>query len=79
MLPRQACWFITPVFEGESDNSFGVLWLAWFVQLTENLLASAVGDMDVYIRVTDTGFEAEDSPILFETQGYEGSNRAPYN
>ncbi|MFA0725134.1 sensor domain-containing diguanylate cyclase, partial [Vibrio sp. 10N.222.49.E5] len=29
-------------------------------------------DMNVYVRVTDTGFEAEDSPILFETEGFEG-------
>jgi diguanylate cyclase (GGDEF)-like protein len=38
----------------------------------ENLLASTAGDMNVYVRVTDTGFEAEDSPILFETEGFEG-------
>ncbi|MFA0557825.1 MULTISPECIES: sensor domain-containing diguanylate cyclase [unclassified Vibrio] len=61
-----------PVFEGESDNLLGVV--IGVVRTTyyfENLLASAVGDMDVYIRVTDTGFEAENSPILFETEGYE--------
>ncbi len=38
----------------------------------ENLLASAGCDMDVYVRVTDTGFEVEDLPILFETDGYDG-------
>ncbi|MEL0608511.1 sensor domain-containing diguanylate cyclase [Vibrio echinoideorum] len=62
-----------PVFEGESDNLLGVV--IGVVRTTyyfENLLASTAGDMDVYVRVTDTGFEAEDSPILFETDGFEG-------
>ncbi|WP_146491306.1 sensor domain-containing diguanylate cyclase [Vibrio sp. T20] len=71
--PKTGMLVYHPVFEGESDNLLGVV--IGVVRTTyyfENLLASAVGDMDVYIRVTDTGFEAEDSPILFETAGYEG-------
>lgn len=70
--PKTGMLVYHPVFEGESDNLLGVV--IGVVRTTyyfENLLASAVGDMDVYIRVTDTGFEAEDSPILFETEGYE--------
>ncbi|WP_261885648.1 sensor domain-containing diguanylate cyclase [Vibrio pomeroyi] len=70
--PKSGMLVYHPVFEGESDNLLGVV--IGVVRTTyyfENLLASAVGDMDVYIRVTDTGFEAEDSPILFETEGYE--------
>ncbi|MGR5001478.1 sensor domain-containing diguanylate cyclase [Vibrio celticus] len=71
-IPKTGMLVYHPVFEGESDNLLGVV--IGVVRTTyyfENLLASAVGDMDVYIRVTDTGFEAEDSPILFETEGYE--------
>ncbi|MEZ8612796.1 diguanylate cyclase [Vibrio sp. 10N.222.51.C8] len=70
--PKTGMLVYHPVFEGESDNLLGVV--IGVVRTTyyfENLLASAVGDMDVYIRVTDTGFEAENSPILFETEGYE--------
>ncbi|ARP38439.1 sensor domain-containing diguanylate cyclase [Vibrio syngnathi] len=62
-----------PVFEGESDNLLGVV--IGVVRTTyyfENLLASTVGDMNVYVRVSDVGFEAEDAPVLFETKGYEG-------
>ncbi|WP_435249135.1 diguanylate cyclase domain-containing protein [Vibrio sp. nBUS_14] len=69
--PKTGMLVYHPVFEGESDNLLGVV--IGVVRTTyyfENLLASAVGDMDVYVRVTDTGFEAEDSPILFETDGY---------
>ena len=72
--PKTGMLVYHPVFEGESDNLLGVV--IGVVRTTyyfENLLASAVGDMDVYIRVTDTGFEAEDSPVLFETEGYEGA------
>ncbi|MEZ9872264.1 diguanylate cyclase domain-containing protein [Vibrio sp. 10N.261.51.C6] len=70
--PKTGMLVYYPVFEGESDNLLGVV--IGVVRTTyyfENLMASAVGDMDVYIRVTDTGFEAENSPILFETEGYE--------
>ncbi|MFA0145831.1 sensor domain-containing diguanylate cyclase [Vibrio lentus] len=70
--PKSGMLVYHPVFEGESDNLLGVV--IGVVRTTyyfENLLASAVGDMDVYVRVTDTGFEAEDSPILFETDGYD--------
>ncbi|MFA0113024.1 diguanylate cyclase [Vibrio sp. 10N.261.46.E11] len=70
--PKGGMLVYHPVFDGESDNLLGVV--IGVVRTTyyfENLLASAVGDMNVYIRVTDTGFEAEDSPILFETEGYD--------
>ncbi|MEZ8946495.1 diguanylate cyclase [Vibrio sp. 10N.247.311.12] len=71
--PKSGMLVYHPVFDGQTDNLLGVV--IGVVRTTyyfEKLLASTVGDMDVYIRVTDTGFEAEDSPILFETQGYEG-------
>ncbi|SBS62897.1 sensor domain-containing diguanylate cyclase [Vibrio atlanticus] len=71
-IPKSGMLVYHPVFDGESDNLLGVV--IGVVRTTyyfENLLASAVGDMNVYIRVTDTGFEAEDSPILFETKGYD--------
>ena len=61
-----------PVFDGQTDNLLGVV--IGVVRTTyyfEKLLASTVGDMDVYVRVTDNGFEAEDAPIMFETNGYE--------
>ncbi len=53
-----------PVFEGESDNllEYFVIGVVRTTYYFENLLASVVGDMDVYIRVTDTEFQAEDSP-----------------
>ncbi|MEZ8392723.1 diguanylate cyclase [Vibrio cyclitrophicus] len=71
--PKSGMLVYHPVFEGESDNLLGVV--IGVVRTTyyfENLLASTAGDMNVYVRVTDTGFEAEDSPILFETEGFEG-------
>ena len=64
-----------PVFKGYSDELLGVV--VGVVRTTfyfENLIASTIGDIDVYVRVSDTGFDAEDDPILFETKGFETVN-----
>lgn len=61
-----------PVFKGYTDELLGVV--VGVVRTTfyfENLIASTIGDIDVYVRVSDTGFDAEDDPILFETKGFE--------
>ena len=71
--PKSGMLVYHPVFDGQTDNLLGVV--IGVVRTTyyfEKLLASTVGDMDVYVRVTDSGFEAEDAPIMFETNGYEG-------
>jgi diguanylate cyclase (GGDEF)-like protein len=71
-LPKTGMLVYHPVFDGQSDNLLGVV--IGVIRTTfyfENLLASTVGDMDVYVRVTDHGFEAEDAPLLFESHGFE--------
>lgn len=73
--PKTGMLVYHPVFEGESDNLLGVvIGVVRTNYYFENLLAPAVGEMDVYVRVTDTGFEAEDSPVLFETNGFDGAS-----
>ena len=72
-LPKTGMLVYHPVFDGQSDDLLGVV--IGVIRTTfyfENLLASTVGDMDVYVRVTDHGFEAEDAPLLFESEGFEG-------
>ncbi|NAZ92427.1 sensor domain-containing diguanylate cyclase [Vibrio toranzoniae] len=71
--PKRGMLVFHPVFEDHSDNLLGVV--IGVVRTTayfDNLLASTIGDIDVYVRVTDNGFESEDAPILFESDGYEG-------
>ncbi len=61
-----------PVFEGESDNLLGVV--IGVVRTTyyfENLLASAVGDMDVYVRVTILDSKRKIHQSCSETDGYD--------
>ncbi|UTT84621.1 sensor domain-containing diguanylate cyclase [Vibrio pelagius] len=71
-LPKTGMLVYHPVFDGKTDNLLGVV--IGVIRTTfyfENLLASTVGDMNVHVRVTDHGFEAEDAPILFESDGFE--------
>lgn len=61
-----------PVFKGHTNELLGVV--VGVVRTTfyfENLIASTIGEIDVFVRVSDTGFDAEDDPILFETKGFE--------
>ncbi|MFA0569047.1 sensor domain-containing diguanylate cyclase [Vibrio gallaecicus] len=60
-----------PVFDSDDKELLGVV--IGVVRTTyyfENLLASTLVDLDIFIRVTDLGFDAEDDPILFETEGF---------
>ncbi|MFA0520405.1 CHASE domain-containing protein, partial [Vibrio sp. 10N.222.55.E8] len=70
-IPKKGILVYHPVFEGESDNLLGiVIGVVHTADYFDNLFASAINDIDVYIRVTDIGFEAEDAPILFESDGF---------
>lgn len=60
-----------PVFEGDSDNLLGVV--IGVVRTTyyfESLIAKTAGEKSLLVRVTDLGFDAEDDPMFFQSDGF---------
>ncbi|MBW3694854.1 sensor domain-containing diguanylate cyclase [Vibrio sp. T187] len=61
-----------PVFDAANEHLLGVV--IGVVRTTyyfENLIAKTAGEQALLVRVTDLGFDAEDDPVFFQSEGFD--------